>query len=100
MLTTSGPISPIAATKAVRPAKAYSAATSNLANTNYDSADFSKYTGGSTSFHMNLVSRLSQEVRTATTTADIRELHQQGSSGEYQPDAQEIAKRMLFCMEE
>ena len=100
MLTTSGPISSISTPKAVRPAKAYNAAKSNPANTNYDSADFSNYTGGNNNFRMNLVSRLSQEVRTTTTTADIRELHQQVSSGEYQPDAQEIAKRMLFCMEE
>ena len=49
---------------------------------------------------MNLVSRLSQEVRTATTTADIRELRQQVASGTYQPDPAAIAKRMLFAMEE
>ena len=100
MLTTSGPISPIAVSKAVRPTKTTYTAKSSISNTKYDSADFSSYTDGTQSFHRSLVSRLSQEVRTATTTADIRELHQQVASGEYQPAPQEIAKRMLFCMED
>jgi negative regulator of flagellin synthesis FlgM len=100
MLTTSGPISPISVSKAVRPTKAAYTAKTNLSNTNYDSADFSTYTGGSNAAHMNLVSRLSQEVRTATTTADIRELRQQVASGTYQPDPAAIAKRMLFATEE
>ena len=54
----------------------------------------------SNSFHMNLVSRLAHEVRTATTTADIRELRQAVSSGEYTPDPKAIACKMLFLMEE
>lgn len=48
----------------------------------------------------DLVGRLAQEVRTTTTTGDIRTLHQQVASGEYQPDASAIAARMLFLGED
>ena len=48
---------------------------------------------------MQLVSRLSQEVRTATTTGDIQALRQSVSSGEYAPDPTAIAGRMLFLTE-
>ena len=49
--------------------------------------------------HMGLVSRLSQEVRTATTTGDIAALRQQVAAGEYVPDPMAIAARMLFLGE-
>ncbi len=48
---------------------------------------------------MGLVSRLSQEVRTATTTGDIAALRQQVASGEYTPDPMAIAARILFLGE-
>ena len=48
---------------------------------------------------MDLVSRLSQEVRTSTTTGDIAKLRQQVSSGQYTPDPMSIAARMLFLGE-
>lgn len=47
-------------------------------------------------FHMGLVSRVSQEVRTATTTGDIAALRQQVASGEYTPDPMAIAARILL----
>ena len=50
-------------------------------------------------FHMGLVGRLSQEVRTATTTGDIAALRQQVASGEYIPDPMAIAARILFLGE-
>ena len=50
-------------------------------------------------FHMGLVSRVSQEVRTATTTGDIADLRQQVASGEYTPDPMAIAARILFLGE-
>ncbi len=49
---------------------------------------------------MELVSRLSHEVRTATTTGDIQELRRAVSSGEYTPDPMAIAGRMLFLAED
>ena len=62
---------------------------------NYDSVTLST----STDSFKELVGRLSQEVRTATTTGDIRTLHQQVASGTYKPDASAIAARMLFLGE-
>ena len=48
---------------------------------------------------MALVSRLSQEVRTATTTGDISALRQQVATGQYTPDPASIAARILFLGE-
>jgi anti-sigma28 factor (negative regulator of flagellin synthesis) len=42
---------------------------------------------------------LSQQVRTTNTTGKIQELRQQVASGAYQPNAQEIARRMLLMGE-
>ena len=53
-----------------------------------------------TRFHQEMVSRLSQEVRTAHTTGDIQRLKQQVASGQYVPDPMAIAGRMLFLTEE
>jgi hypothetical protein len=49
---------------------------------------------------MEMVSRLSREVRTANTTGDIQELHRQVSAGEYRPDPMAIAGRMMLLVEE
>jgi negative regulator of flagellin synthesis FlgM len=49
---------------------------------------------------MQLVGRLSQEVRTATTTGDIQALRQSVASGAYTPDPMAIAARILFLTEE
>ena len=49
---------------------------------------------------MDLVGRLTQEVRTTTTTGDIRALRQQVASGQYEPNAAAIAARMLFLGED
>lgn len=65
----------------------------------YDSATFSPLPEGRSAFQMQLVSRLSQEVRTATTTGDIQSLRQAVSSGTYTPDPMAIAGRMLFLTE-
>ena len=62
----------------------------------YDSATFSALPEGKSSFQMDLVSRLSQEVRTVHTTGDIQELRHAVSTGEYTPDPMAIAAKMLF----
>ena len=64
----------------------------------YDSVTLSKPSQNNR-FHMDLVSRLSQEVRTSTTTGDIAKLRQQVASGQYTPDPMSIAARMLFLGE-
>ena len=48
---------------------------------------------------MELQSKLSQEVRTATTTGTLASLRQQVQSGQYQVDARSIAKRLLLLGE-
>lgn len=51
------------------------------------------------SFQKELQSRISQEVRCATTTGTITALREQVQAGTYQVDAKEIARRMLFISE-
>lgn len=48
---------------------------------------------------MELQSRLSQEVRTATTTGTLASLRQEVQSGQYQVDARSIAKKLLLLGE-
>lgn len=105
MLTSSGygAISSIAPTNKVYRSKAEregrtQAASSSLGHDSYDSVTLSQPSQNNR-FHMDLVSRLSQEVRTSTTTGDIAKLRQQVASGEYTPDPMSIAARMLFLGE-
>lgn len=101
MLTSSGynAISSIAPpkvyrTKAGRDARAQIAVGAN----NYDS--FTLSSPNQDRRFLGLVSRLSQEIRTTTTTGDIAALHHQVESGQYSPDPMSIAARMLFLGEE
>ena len=101
MLTSSGygAISPIG------PAKVYQAKSTRdkkaqvvSAGNKYDSVTLSTPSQDSR-FHMGMVSRLSQEVRTATTTGTLNALREQVRSGQYQVDANSIAKKMLLLGE-
>ena len=65
----------------------------------YDSITLSK-SSGENRFHKDLVGRITQEIRTTTTTGDIRALRQQVASGQYQPDASAIAARILLLGED
>ena len=101
MMTTtgSGAISPIGRTKAYYPAQKRGSLSQAVSGPNYDSSDFSA-PAARRSFQMEMVSRLSHEVRTANTTGDIQELRQKVSAGEYIPDPMAIAGRMLLMVEE
>ncbi len=46
----------------------------------------------------NMVSRISQEVRTATTTGDIQALKRAVTAEEYVPDPMKIADKILFMV--
>ena len=100
MLTSSGygAISSISApkvyrTKAGRDGRAQTVSNNN----NYDSFTLSNPSQDSS--FLSLVGRLSQEVRTATTTGDIAALRQQVSERQYIPDPMSIAARILFLGE-
>lgn len=97
--TGSGPITTVGRTKAYYPAQKRGTPAPAVSGHNYDSAEFSGR-AGRRSFQMEMVSRLSREVRTANTTGDIQELRRKVSAGEYQPDPMAIAGRMLFLVEE
>lgn len=47
-------------------------------------------------YEMELRSRLSQEVRTATSVGQVAQLREQVQSGTYEVDAREIARKMLL----
>ena len=64
---------------------------------NYDSVTLSS--PGQDNQFMGLVSRLSQEVRTATSTGDIAALRQQVANHTYTPDPGSIAARILLLGE-
>ncbi len=55
--------------------------------------------GSDGSFRQTLLSKISQEVRTATTTGTVNALRQQVQAGTYQVDAGAIARKMLFLGE-
>lgn len=97
--TGSGPITTIGRTKAYYPAQKRGTPAPFASGHNYDSAEFSA-PAGRKNFQMEMVSRLSREVRTANTTGDIQELHRQVSAGEYRPDPMAIAGRMMLLVEE
>ncbi len=61
----------------------------------FDSFSLSSAAGERSPF-LDMVGRLSQEVRAQTTTGDIQALREQVANGTYTPDPAEIAARMLF----
>ena len=65
----------------------------------YDSISISQNPEGSSRIQKDAVSRISYEIRTATTTGRIQELRQSVADGTYRPDPARIAKCMLFQLE-
>ena len=55
--------------------------------------------GTRSSFEMELRGKISQEVRTATSSGQVAALREQVQNGTYQLDAREIAKKMLLMGE-
>ena len=96
---TSGGIKPFSVSKTYYSKSNYISTANTTASPVYDSSSFSTVSDSNSRFQMEMVSRLSQEVRTTTTTGRIQELRQAVASGEYRPDPAEIAKRLLFHLE-
>ena len=92
------------AISSITPAKVYSTKSGRSTRTktspgssNYDSVTLSE--PWQDNRFMSLVSKLSQEVRTATTTGDIAALRQQVADHTYTPDPSAIAARILLLGE-
>ena len=101
MLTSSGysAISPVAPANAYRTGTERGRRAAAKALTKYDRVTLSGLPTKESRFRMELAGRLTQEVRTATTTGDIHALRQQVSEGTYVPDPMAIAARMMLLGE-
>ena len=102
MLTSSGygAISPVSPAKPYRTTVERELRTQGVQNHgSYDSVTLTSVPTRESRFRMDMVSRLSQEVRTATTTGDIHALRQAVASGQYTPDPMAMAARILFLGE-
>ena len=62
----------------------------------FDSITLSGGDGKRSSFEMELRGKISQEVRTATSSGQIAALREQVQNGTYQIDARETARKMLL----
>lgn len=65
----------------------------------YDQVQFSSCLDQTVRRLKEAVGHISQEVRTQTTTQDLEQLRRQVLSGQYRPNPQEIAARMLLITE-
>ncbi len=65
----------------------------------FDSVMLSTTEGARGAREMELRGRISQEVRTATSSGQVAALREQVRNGTYQVDAREIAKKMLLLGE-
>lgn len=95
-----GSFSPLGAAKQVVPSHDRDVYAHHTQNPNYDSVSISHAPTGESRFQKEVVSRLSQEIRTSTTIRDIQALRQEVASGNYKPDPAAIAARILFLGEE
>ena len=93
----------IPATEAARVYQAQAGGAAKLqrggASRRFDSITLSGGDGARSSFEMELRGRISQEIRTATSSGQIAALREQVQSGNYQVDPRAIAKKMLLMEE-
>lgn len=62
----------------------------------FDQVNISRQTSTSDQFRKEVVSRLVREVRTSHTANDIQRIKAEVHGGTYQPDATEIASKLLL----
>lgn len=77
-------------------ARAETTAIEQASNSSYDHVALSPGPVGERRFQMELVSHLSQEVRTVPTTKELQALRYQVENGGYHPDPMETAARILL----
>lgn len=89
-----------AAEAAARAYQAQSGGTAKLqrggASRRFDSITLSGGDGARNGFEMALRGKISQEVRTATSSGQVAALREQVQNGTYQVDARETARKMLL----
>ena len=66
------------------------------ASRRFDSITLSGGDGTRSSYEMELRGKISQEVRTATSSGQVAALREQVQSGNYKVDAREVARKMLL----
>lgn len=98
--TASSGVSMSGTTNVYTNSRKYGIAPSEEKEHKYDSAQFSAVQGGDTAFRKELLSHISKEVRTATTTGDIQKYRREILEGTYTPDPMAIAGRILFFSED
>lgn len=95
-----GSVPPVGGTKQIQPSHDREVYTPTIQSPNYDSVSLSQAPTGESRFHRDMVSRLSQEIRTNTTIRDIQTLREEVSAGTYKPDPMAIAARILLLGED
>ncbi len=101
MITSPYNINPVNGTvrvNQIRPHNAPAAAQSGSGGEKFDKVTISAREGIEPQ-RLALQSKLSQEVRTATTTGTLANLREQVQAGEYRINAESIAKRLLLLGE-
>ncbi len=102
MITSPYSINPVSGTvrgvSQIRPHGAPASAQPSGAGEKFDKVTLSAREGEDP-YKLELQGRLSQEVRTATTTGALAALREQVQSGEYQISAESIAEKLLLLGE-
>lgn len=75
-------------------------APSEINSNKFDSVHISAAGRGDDSFRKECISRISQELRTSTSTSEILSLKKAVEEGTYVPDPMAIAGRMLMIYED
>jgi len=92
----SGGVYPISAPSQYKTTPRNNTGPSQVAGTHFDQVNISRESSTSEQFRKELVSRLVREVRTSHTSHDIQLIKAEVQSGTYQPDAAEIAAKLLL----
>lgn len=101
MLTTGvpGTVTMVNQANAYKSSKKRGIAPTETKGQKFDSAHFSAE-GGEVAFRKEMIGRISQEVRTATTTGDIQKYRREIEEGTYTLDPMAIAGRIIFFSED
>lgn len=97
--TIPGAVSMVNQTNMYKSGKKRNTGLTETKNSKFDSAQFSTQ-ASEDSFRKEVIGRISQEVRTTTTTGDIQKYRREIEEGTYTLDPMAIAGRILLFSEE